>query len=80
MIRSRTAARSTADEHGRWFGEDPQPPPDIIEHMVALMHNLEQEYGKEALQPGDDFEGGIRNGKLSALRWVQGHEWDVLDT
>jgi hypothetical protein len=74
--------RKWADEHGRWFGEDPQSQSqlDIIEQMVAVMHDLEQEYGKEALQPGDDFEWGMKNGKLSALRWVQGHEWDSLDT
>lgn len=39
-----------------------------------------EELYREELIPEDDFEWGMINGKLSALRWVLGDEWDMLDT
>ncbi|MCZ4520716.1 PIN domain-containing protein [Rhodococcus ruber] len=35
--------------------------------------------GLDMLGPYSDFELGMLNGKLSALRWVLGSEWDFLD-
>jgi len=37
-------------------------------------------YPKSELEPHSDFDWGMINGKLSALRWVIGDEWDFLDT
>ena len=38
---------------------------------------VEEKYGK--YQGHTDFELGMLNGKLSALRWVLGEDWDFLD-
>jgi hypothetical protein len=45
----------------------------------AALHT-EQEIGLANLGPWDDFEWGMINGKLSAIRWVLGDDWDMLDT
>jgi hypothetical protein len=41
---------------------------------------VEATYGAENVGPYDAFELGMLNGKLSALRWVLGDEWDFLAT
>ena len=46
----------------------------------AAANRTEKEVGLENLGPWDDFEWGMINGKLSALRRVPGDEWDMLDT
>jgi hypothetical protein len=55
-------------------------PPDIYSGMMKARAEVEAKFGKETLGPYDDFEWGMVNGKLSALRWVLGDEWDFLDT
>tara|TARA_Y100000815_G_C13296781_1_gene482993 strand:+ start:1342 stop:1488 length:147 start_codon:yes stop_codon:yes gene_type:complete len=48
--------------------------------MLAAMKKTEEELGEGELGPWDDFEWGMINGKLSAIRWVLGEDWGVLDT
>ncbi len=54
--------------------------PKIWKGALKAARNIEKKYRKKELGPWDDFEWGMINGKLSALRWVLGEEWDMLDT
>jgi hypothetical protein len=53
---------------------------DIWEGALKSAAAVENKMGLKNLGPWDDFEWGMLNGKLSALRWVLGDEWDMLDT
>lgn len=53
---------------------------DILEGAKQSANKIEDRYGVENLGPLDDFDWGMLNGKLSALRWVLGDEWDSLYT
>ena len=53
---------------------------DIWEGALKAAEEVEKKYGLDNLGPWDDFEWGMINGKLSALRWVLGDDWDMLDT
>ena len=44
------------------------------------MSRTRKRLGKAKCGPNDDFEWGMINGKLSAIRWVLGDDWDMLDT
>ena len=54
--------------------------PGVLVIMKQAMRKVENKYGKDNLGPWDDFEWGMLNGKMSALRWVLGDDWDFLDT
>lgn len=52
---------------------------EILNTARENAKEIENKYSKENLE-FDDFEWGMINGKLSALRWILGDEWDNLDT
>jgi len=53
---------------------------DVWEMALKAAAKVEKKYGLENLGSWDDFDWGMINGKLSALRWVLGDDWDMLDT
>lgn len=53
---------------------------DVWSGALRAARQVEKRFGKKNLGPWDDFEWGMINGKLSALRWMTGDDWDMLDT
>ncbi len=53
---------------------------DVWEGALKAAAKVEKKYRLENLGPWNDFEWGMLNGKLSALRWTLGDDWDMLDT
>ncbi len=54
--------------------------PEIWKGALAAAKKMEKKYGEENLWHESDFEWGMLNGKVSALRWLFGDDWDMLDT
>ena len=62
-------------------GHHPEVGVDTVwQSALKAAKKTEEEVGGQLLGPWDDFEWGMVNGKLSAIRWVLGDEWDMLDT
>lgn len=61
-------------------GDEEMPDEEIMDGMTKGMRDCENKYGGEEALTYDDFEWGMINGKLSALRWVLGEDWDELYT
>ena len=72
-----------------WYGRSDIPryrvdgtPKDIIKGALRAQRDAEKRFGKKSLVDNmkTDWDWGFVSGKLSALRWVLGDEWDMLDT
>jgi hypothetical protein len=61
-------------------GVEALPDENLMDQVTTEMRRVETKYGGAEKLRYDDFEWGMVNGKLSALRWVLGDEWDDLDT
>lgn len=53
---------------------------EIWKGALRSARKAERELGQGNFGPWTDFEWGMVNGKLSALRWVLGEDWDELYT
>lgn len=73
-----------------WYGRKPghdQPlpedlSPELVKGMRTAQRQMEEQYGVEELMKDveTDWAWGLLSGKVSAIRWVLGYEWDMLDS
>jgi hypothetical protein len=54
--------------------------PETWDDAEKVCSTIEYKYPTGDLYPRSEFEWGMLNGKLSALRWVLGANWDELET
>jgi hypothetical protein len=74
------AKKDFGPQHYRDSGYGKLVVDDVWVRALKAARRVEKKYGKENLGPYSKFEWGMINGKLSALRWVFGDDWDMLDT
>jgi hypothetical protein len=74
------AKKDFGPQHYRASGMGKLVVDDILAGAIKSANRVEKKYGKENLGPYSKFDWGMINGKLSALRWVIGEDWDELYT
>lgn len=55
-------------------------PKGTLGKLMAQAERIEKTYGKENLWPLSDLQHAYLLGKFSAINWLEGDEWDYLDT
>ncbi|MFC9975230.1 restriction endonuclease [Spirillospora sp. NPDC127200] len=73
-----------------WYGRKPANEssipeswePDIVAGMLKAKKDMEERYGLDELlsHMESDFAWGMLSGKISAIRWILGYDWDMLDS
>jgi len=64
------------------FYREKGTPEDIIKGMLKGKREAEKRFGKKSLMENmkTDWDWGFLSGKVSAIRWVLGSDWDMLDS
>jgi hypothetical protein len=55
-------------------------PADILITALANAEEIRNKYNEDELYFDEEFDWGMFNGKLSAIRWMLGYDWDMLDS
>ena len=91
-LRSAKAVQKAEDALGMalWYGRKMDAeyyrktgtPAHIIKGMLEAKKIAEKRYGKKELEShmASDWHWGYLSGKISALRWALGDNWDCLDS
>lgn len=78
-VAASSSAQYVVNQHKKLYGQK-HTVEDIRKGAKKARRRAERELGQGNFAPYSHFEWGMINGKLSALRWVLGDAWDMLDT
>lgn len=73
LVRMHNAKYSKDRDHGT---DDPS----IAKMTQQIMKRKRKQYGRSISRIMSDFDWSYMQGKLSAVRWPLGEQWDFLDT